>query len=76
MRTKTSVSLTNELLAEIRRIGGRGVNRSEFLERAAWDRIAFLRRRHRDNRDRKIIDRHARSLNEEALDALEYQVDL
>ena len=75
MRTKTSVSLSEELLREIGRVGGRGVNRSEFLERAAWDRIALLRRRRREERDRRILDREAGALNSEALDVLEYQAD-
>jgi metal-responsive CopG/Arc/MetJ family transcriptional regulator len=73
MRIKTSVSLTEELLDEIGRVGGRGANRSEFLERAAWDRIALLKRRRREARDRRILDRHAKALNSEASDVLEYQ---
>ncbi|MEO8349498.1 MAG: hypothetical protein ABI610_11340 [Acidobacteriota bacterium] len=75
MRAKTSVSLSEELLREIGRVGGRGVNRSEFLEKAAWDRIAILKRRRREARDRRILDRNADALNAEALDVLEYQAD-
>jgi len=75
MRAKTSVSLTKELLAEIGRVAGRDVNRSEFLERAAWDRIALLKRRRREARDARILDRRARALNSEAFDVLEYQGD-
>lgn len=75
MRAKTSVSLTKELLAEIGKVAGRDVNRSEFLERAAWDRIALLKRRRREERDARILDRRARALNSEALDVLEYQSD-
>jgi metal-responsive CopG/Arc/MetJ family transcriptional regulator len=75
MRSKTSVSLTNELLAEIKRFAGSDVNRSEFLEAAAWDRIALLKGRRRDARDRRILDRKARALNSEAIDVLQYQAD-
>ena len=75
MRTKTSVSLSRELLSEIRRVGGRNVNRSGFLEKAAWDRLATLKRRRLEERDRRILDRKARDLNAEALDVLEYQAD-
>ena len=75
MRSKTSVSLTDELLAEITRVGGSNVNRSEFLEAAAWDRIALLKRRRREARDRRILDRRARALNSEAIDVLGYQAD-
>lgn len=69
------MSLTDELLAEISRVAGRDANRSEFLERAAWDRIAMLKRRRREARDIRILDRRARALNTEALDVLEYQAD-
>ena len=75
MRTKTSVSLTRELLSEIERVAGRHVNRSEFLERAAWDRLAVLERRRREARDARVLSRRARALNAEALDVLEYQAD-
>ena len=75
MKSKTSVSLTDELLAEITRVGGSNVNRSEFLEAAAWDRIALLKRRRREARDRRILDRKARALNSEAIDVLGYQAD-
>jgi metal-responsive CopG/Arc/MetJ family transcriptional regulator len=75
MKAKTSVSLTKELLAEIDRVGGRDANRSEFLEEAAWDRIALLKRRRREARDARILDRRARALNSEAFDVLEYQAD-
>ncbi len=75
MRTKTSVSLTEELLAEIGRFAGPDVNRSEFLEKAAWDRLALLKRRRREARDGRILQRRARALNAEAIDVLEYQAD-
>jgi metal-responsive CopG/Arc/MetJ family transcriptional regulator len=75
MRVKTSASLSKELLSEIKRVAGAKVNRSEFLEAAAWDRVAVLKRRRREARDRSILDQHSRSLNSEALDVLEYQAD-
>lgn len=73
MRAKTSVSLTKELLVEIKRVAGAKVNRSEFLEASAWDRISLLKRRRREARDRAILDRHSKVLNAEALDVLDYQ---
>jgi metal-responsive CopG/Arc/MetJ family transcriptional regulator len=75
MRAKTSVSLTEELLAEIDRVAGPDVNRSEFLEKAAWDRLSLLKRRRREARDGRILQRRARALNAEAVDVLEYQAD-
>lgn len=75
MREKTSVSLTKELLLEIKRVAGPTVNRSEFLEAAGWDRISLLKRRRRDSRDRAILNRRSKSLNADALDVLGYQAD-
>jgi metal-responsive CopG/Arc/MetJ family transcriptional regulator len=75
MRTKTSVSLTEELLAEMDKVAGRDINRSEFLEKAAWDRLALLKRKRREARDGRILQRQARALNAEAIDVLEYQAD-
>ena len=73
MREKTSVSLTKDLLDEIERVAGPKVNRSEFLEAAAWDRLALLKRRRRDARDLAKLNRHSKALNAEAGDVLEYQ---
>ncbi len=75
MRVKTSATLSRELLQEIKRVAGSNVNRSEFLEAAAWDRLSLLKRRRREARDRAILDRHSKSLKSEALDVLEYQAD-
>lgn len=69
------MTLTKELLAEIGRVAGPDVNRSEFLEKAAWDRIALLKRRRREARDARILNRRALELNSEASDVLEYQAD-
>jgi metal-responsive CopG/Arc/MetJ family transcriptional regulator len=75
MKVKTSVTLSEEVLAEMDRASGGRVNRSEFLERAAWSELAALKRRRREARDRRILDRAAKSLNAEALDVLEFQAD-
>ena len=75
MKVKTSVTLSAELLAEMDRAAGGKINRSEFLERAAWSEIELLKRRRRDVRDRRILDRAAKSLNAEALDVLEFQTE-
>ncbi|MEO8432551.1 MAG: hypothetical protein ABI592_13645 [Acidobacteriota bacterium] len=75
MRTKTSVSLSKELLTEIRRVAGPKVNRSEFLESAGWERVAALKRRRREAADLSALNRHSKTLNSEASDVLEYQGD-
>ena len=75
MKSKTSVTLSQELLEAIDTTAGSGVNRSEFLEKAGWDRVALLQRRQREARDRAILQKHVTAINEEALDTLDYQIE-
>lgn len=75
MRVKTSVSLSSELLSQVARYA-EGGERSEFIEKALWNYVAFLRRKERDAADRERIDGAASFLNAEAKDILEYQVSL
>jgi hypothetical protein len=70
VRVKTSITLPEELLSRLDRLDD---NRSALLERAALAYLARLERQHRDQRDIEIINRHAKRLNREALDTLEYQ---
>jgi metal-responsive CopG/Arc/MetJ family transcriptional regulator len=74
MKVKTSVTLSDSLLAEIDRHAGRGANRSEFIETAVRRYIAALVRRNQNARDLAIINRRAGRLNREALDVLDYQI--
>jgi metal-responsive CopG/Arc/MetJ family transcriptional regulator len=75
MKIKTSVSLSEEVLAAMDRASGGKTNRSAFLEKAAWTEIEMLRRQKREARDRRILDRDADALNAEALDVLEFQAE-
>ena len=70
MRAKTSVTLPRDLIESIDRVDS---NRSAFLERAARIYLEHLRRRQRDERDARILDRSFARLNKEALDVLDYQ---
>ena len=70
MRVKTSITLPAELLVRLDRLDN---NRSALLERAALDYLDRLQREEQDRRDVEIINRHAKRLNREALDTLEYQ---
>ncbi len=74
MKIKTSVSLSEELLAAIDRWLGQRKNRSDFLEAAAWAYIEQAEREVLGARDREIIDRNANRLNAEAADVLDYQM--
>lgn len=76
MRVKTSVTLSEDLLDELDQLlGGRG-SRSAVLEQALREFLANRRRRQRDGRDLEILNSNAEALNREAMDVLEYQVEL
>ena len=74
MKIKTSVTISQELLKVMDEFLDSDKNRSLFLEKAAWNYIAMLRRAHRNAHDIDIINQRADYLNTEVLDALSYQV--
>jgi len=73
MRVKTSVTLPKELLTRIDRVDS---NRSAFVEKASRVYLASIERARRNARDLQILNANADRLNAEAMDALQYQVDL
>jgi len=74
MKVKTSITLSEDLLAAIDQQTGARRNRSEFIEMAVRAFISQLRRAEQNARDQKIINQRAEHLNSEAADVLEYQV--
>lgn len=76
MKIKTSVTLSDTLLADIDRHAGKDANRSEFIETAVRSYIAALVRKAQNQRDLAIINRRSARLNREAKDVLEYQLPL
>lgn len=68
VRVKASVTLPRDLLDEIDRADS---NRSSFLERAARQYLDQIKK---DQRAAAILNVHAKRLNAEALDVLEYQI--
>ena len=76
VKAKTSITLSEDLLAEIDRLAGPSKNRSAVIERAVRELVASEARRLRDTRDLEILDKHAARLNREAADVLSYQVDV
>jgi len=76
MKVKTSVTLSEDLLAQVDKLlGGRG-SRSAVLEQALREFLTNRKRRKRDARDLRILNSHSDELNREAKDVLEYQVEL
>ncbi len=74
MKTKTSITLSEDVVKAIDKFSGQYKNRSEFIELALRHYIAQLIRQQRNARDLEIINQRADRLNEEALDVLAYQV--
>jgi len=73
MKTKTSITLSQELIEELRGWTREG-NRSNFIEKALWRYLELLRREARDRDELERINRAAERLNREALDVLSFQV--
>lgn len=73
MKEKISITLSREVLESMAEYGEQHKNRSEFIENALRDYIAHLAAAQRDNRDRAILNKMAKRLNQEAEDVLDYQ---
>jgi Arc/MetJ-type ribon-helix-helix transcriptional regulator len=73
MKTKTSVTLSADLITAIDRLVGRHGSRSAVIERAL--RAFFRARTHaaRNARDLATLNEHAAELNAEAADVLAFQ---
>ncbi len=76
MKTKTSITLSTDVVKTIDKLTGQSKNRSEFIETAVRTYIAQMVRRERNARDLEIINQRVDRLNEEALDVLAYQGDV
>ncbi len=76
MKIETSISLSEDLLMTIDDLLRPPATRSEFIEKALRMFIAQLHDDYRHSHDLHLINEHADTLNEEALDVLSYQVAL
>lgn len=74
MKVKTSVTLSDDLVAMIDERVAMVGNRSEFIERAVRTFLAQLERSDVNRRDLSLLDEHAARLNSEAEDVLEFQI--
>lgn len=74
MKTKTSITLSDDVIKAMDKLSGQYKNRSEFIELALRNYIAYLIRKQRNARDLEIINQRADRLNQEALDVLAFQV--
>ena len=75
MKVKTSITLSKELLREIdARVEAQQRSRSEFIEEALREFLAHADRTALQVREAALLRKHARSLNAEMADVLEFQV--
>jgi len=72
MKVKTSITLSEEIIAAIDRLTRKGGSRSETIERLLKQSFTAEARRARDRKDLQIINDNAETLNEEAEDVLTY----
>jgi metal-responsive CopG/Arc/MetJ family transcriptional regulator len=75
MKTKTSITLSRDLLASIDAYVKEDDSRSAFIEIAVRTYLEILNRQKRDHHDLEIINALAVKLNKEALDVLDYQAE-
>jgi metal-responsive CopG/Arc/MetJ family transcriptional regulator len=73
MKSKTSITLSEEILAGVKRACRKGESRSETIERLLRERLNDEAARRAREREVAQINRHADALNAEAADVLAYQ---
>ena len=76
MKQKTSVTLSEDVLAGLKRASRRGESRSETIDRLLREGLADQAAQLARAREVDQINRHAEALNAEALDVLGYQGDV
>ena len=73
MKTKTSVTISDDVLRAVDSVAGADSNRSQFIETAVKRFLEHLRRERRNARDLEIINRRSKRLNREAAAVLDFQ---
>ena len=76
MKSKTSLTLSEDLVKTLDRLAGPKVSRSAFIERILRDFVDRRGQARRDAREVAAINRHAAQLNAEMTDSLSFQVNL
>ena len=73
MKTKTSLTLSEDLVKALDRLAGPGVSRSALIEGILRDFLDRRAQAQRHAREVAAINRHAEQLNAEMSDALSFQ---
>jgi len=75
MKTKTSLTFSEDLIARIDKLAGSKVSRSAYIEQILRDFVDGLAQARKDAREVAAINRHAVQLNAEMSDALSFQAN-
>jgi metal-responsive CopG/Arc/MetJ family transcriptional regulator len=75
MKTKTSLTLSEDLVASIDKLAGPKVSRSAYVEQILREYVDRRTQARQDAREVASINRHAAQLNAEMLDALSCQAN-
>jgi metal-responsive CopG/Arc/MetJ family transcriptional regulator len=73
MKAKTSLTLSQDLLATLDKMAGPKVSRSSFIEQILRDFVDGRAQARREAREIAAINRHAAKLNAEMRDVLSFQ---
>jgi metal-responsive CopG/Arc/MetJ family transcriptional regulator len=76
MKSKTSLTLSEDLVASIDKLAGPKVSRSAFIEQILREFVDRRAKARKDARETAAINRHAARLNAEMSDALSFQANL
>jgi metal-responsive CopG/Arc/MetJ family transcriptional regulator len=73
MKAKTSLTLSEDLVASIDKLAGPKVSRSAYIEQILREFVDGRAQARKDAREVAAINRHAAQLNVEMSDALSFQ---
>jgi hypothetical protein len=76
MKTKTSITISNDILKLVDELVEGENRRSAFIEEALTAYLEVVKRHKRDRRDLALINRLSDKLNREASDVLEFQKEM
>jgi metal-responsive CopG/Arc/MetJ family transcriptional regulator len=73
MKAKTSLTLSEDLIARIDKLAGSKVSRSSYIEQILRDFVDGRAQARKDAREIAAINRHVAQLNAQMSDALSFQ---
>jgi metal-responsive CopG/Arc/MetJ family transcriptional regulator len=76
MKAKTSLTLSEDLVARIDRLAGPKISRSAYVEQILRDFVDGRAQARKDARETAAINRHSVQLNAEMSDSLSFQGNL